>query len=367
MSDPVSNIEIEDVLSSIRRLVSEETGSQPRPEPVRQPPKENRLVLTPSLRVQVEPEEPLTSDNDGKEVEMDQQSEDEAPWNNPYATLYATAQIEPEANTESQDETELSPELQHGLAEEPVSPDQEAEDMPDVPVDDPETLEDTAGGPYVFVMKNHDEHRIDTDPLPATELDMAEDVAVVAPNEPVELGETLHDDLHVSSEPDHDEEALSKDVGLDDLMPLSAKIAALETAIGEKQDQWEPDGATGDDYAGTPVRTLHWRDQEAEAPDSDVSNKQSEATVQEISKVDEQRFDTDGDQDSDLQDNDLQGNDLDILVGDDSIMDEESLRELVAEIVHKELQGALGERITRKVRKLVRHEIHRALTTQQLD
>jgi hypothetical protein len=42
------------------------------------------------------------------------------------------------------------------------------------------------------------------------------------------------------------------------------------------------------------------------------------------------------------------------------------LRELVSDIVRSELQGELGERITRNVRKLVRREIHRALTSQDL-
>ncbi|MGB5066541.1 MAG: hypothetical protein WBO29_04080, partial [Albidovulum sp.] len=37
------------------------------------------------------------------------------------------------------------------------------------------------------------------------------------------------------------------------------------------------------------------------------------------------------------------------------------LRELVADIIRQELQGALGERMTRNVRKLVRREINRAL------
>ena len=48
-------------------------------------------------------------------------------------------------------------------------------------------------------------------------------------------------------------------------------------------------------------------------------------------------------------------------------LDEEMLRDMVAEIVRQELQGALGERITRNVRKLVRREIHRMLITQELD
>jgi hypothetical protein len=43
------------------------------------------------------------------------------------------------------------------------------------------------------------------------------------------------------------------------------------------------------------------------------------------------------------------------------------LRELVSDIVRSELQGELGERITRNVRKLVRREIHRALTSQDLE
>ncbi|MGR3466367.1 MAG: hypothetical protein ACU0CI_00690 [Shimia sp.] len=46
--------------------------------------------------------------------------------------------------------------------------------------------------------------------------------------------------------------------------------------------------------------------------------------------------------------------------------DEGSLRDLVAEIVREELQGELGERITRNVRKLVRREIHRAMASKDL-
>ena len=56
----------------------------------------------------------------------------------------------------------------------------------------------------------------------------------------------------------------------------------------------------------------------------------------------------------------------DIFTEDETILDEEALRDLVAEIVRQELQGALGERITRNVRKLVRREIQRALAAQEL-
>ncbi len=59
--------------------------------------------------------------------------------------------------------------------------------------------------------------------------------------------------------------------------------------------------------------------------------------------------------------------DADLLAGRDDFLDEDALRDLVADIVRQELQGALGERITRNVRKLVRREIHRALASQELD
>ena len=48
------------------------------------------------------------------------------------------------------------------------------------------------------------------------------------------------------------------------------------------------------------------------------------------------------------------------------VLDEDMLREMVSDIVRKELQGSLGERITRNVRKLVRREIYRALETRDL-
>ncbi|SHI48446.1 hypothetical protein SAMN04488012_101510 [Palleronia salina] len=54
-------------------------------------------------------------------------------------------------------------------------------------------------------------------------------------------------------------------------------------------------------------------------------------------------------------------------MAEDGILDESALRDLVAEIVREELQGALGERITRNVRKLVRREIMRAITVRNFE
>lgn len=52
---------------------------------------------------------------------------------------------------------------------------------------------------------------------------------------------------------------------------------------------------------------------------------------------------------------------------DDTFLDEETLREMVSEMVRSELQGELGDRITRNVRKLVRREIHRALASRDFE
>lgn len=48
-------------------------------------------------------------------------------------------------------------------------------------------------------------------------------------------------------------------------------------------------------------------------------------------------------------------------------LDEETLRPIVARLIREELQGELGERITRNVRKLVRREILRAINARDFE
>ncbi|MBE0554489.1 MAG: hypothetical protein IH625_12435, partial [Rhodobacteraceae bacterium] len=54
------------------------------------------------------------------------------------------------------------------------------------------------------------------------------------------------------------------------------------------------------------------------------------------------------------------------LTADPDAIDDAALRDLVRELIVEELQGPLGERITRNIRKLVRAEIARALAAEQL-
>ena len=51
----------------------------------------------------------------------------------------------------------------------------------------------------------------------------------------------------------------------------------------------------------------------------------------------------------------------------DDIFSEDVLRELVRDLIREQLQGDLGERITRNIRKLVKAEIARALAVQSLE
>jgi len=50
-----------------------------------------------------------------------------------------------------------------------------------------------------------------------------------------------------------------------------------------------------------------------------------------------------------------------------TMIDDEALRAMVSEIIRQELQGTLGERITRSVRKLVRREIARTLASRDFE
>lgn len=232
MSDPEKHIEIEDVLSSIRRLVTDEDRTG-RDATTADSAPEDRLVLTPSLRVA---------------DELDQS------WDQRGQAKPLFLKPQPQPNQKPREET---------------------------------------------------------DPL------------------------AFSGDVH-STGPDSTPKAGS-------FVTLSSRIAALESAIAETDDQWEPDGSVGDHYAGTNVGTIMWPDDEYAGDDT--------PTDPESGDPDKVRADGQSD----------------LSVATDAVVDSEILRELVADIVRKELQGELGERITRNIRKLVRREIHRALTAQELD
>lgn len=358
MSDPVTNVEIEDVLSSIRRLVSNESrtgatdprGGAPRtdeqPEKAADAPGAPKLVLTPSFRV-------------------DESQRGDPPL--PDAALSGPA---------PQPAVEEEAEVQGG-----AKPDHQSEETEDAPDED---LADV----------NHSEDdEADADAFEET-------------------GEGLRDNLDADG--DQDDGATA---GIANA--LRDRVAEMEQAVAERSEQWEPDGASNDDYAGGSVEPLPWEDYvpsetggdadgntqsdvtegvasdaaaeadagqsrdekpvgesadetagaeavaaTGESPARDTADSQETAQAEPF--ADHEASMPEAAQAEDRLDDDT-ADLLDLDDDADAILDEDALRELVTEIVRQELQGGLGERITRNVRKLVRREIHRALASQELE
>ena len=312
MSEPVTNAQIEDVLSSIRRLVSEDS----RPEMAEEAPvqeavqqavqacgdalgaaveKVERLVLTPALRVN---EPSGRSEPEAEEAPEDAVVEDvaetaagegsrSAPWSDPAATLFSATGQEAAAA-----------------------------EVPEVGT-------------------------------------VPEDTAAPSEQEAAETEAELEEPLTF-----HSARAES----------LSAKIEALEAVIGRTRDQWEPDGTSDDSYSGTPVHPIGWRDAGKEERASQATEPEAlPAATEAVAEPPEELVEDLTPEAFEVEDEMAGDRAAEDLAADEAVIDEDSLRELVAEIVRQELQGALGERITRNVRKLVRREIHRALAAQELD
>ena len=299
MSDPVTNMQIEDVLSSIRKLVSEEVRAQTRPTKVADPQrKAEKLILTPAHRV------PEAEDND---AESD------------YAGPEAASEFDMDA---------FSRELQA-----------------DAPDHAPETVEDVAEAPEEPLFRHGRSRRTipgqslsalaadagfeDEGANAGTPLDMS--VFAEDPVEEAELGEADdHDDLIADA--DGSDDAPEARMATIPSFLRSRGVRSMNTRLAAVPPEPEPDA-------------LSWEDHLAAGP----------ATAGDLPAASEIEGDVWAEAGSDEDD-----------AGQGLVLDEEALRDMVSEIVRQELQGALGERITRNVRKLVRREIQRALTAHDL-
>ncbi|MDX2482622.1 MAG: hypothetical protein QNK42_03070 [Pseudodonghicola sp.] len=250
MSESVTTAQIEDVLSSIRRLVSEDGRSDPRGEqlhetrsdavaaavgPVAKPAskpaskpaveRSGRLVLTPALRVSAPAEPPVDeSPAESDEARMDEAAvpsqDSRTPWSDPTTSLFAAPRApmpEPEVEFEVSEDASVVMEA----APEAAAPDQ-AEALGEAQAPD---------------IQNRDHQLQDAPPF-------------ASPFAPDDAGEVPMSDETLTF---HSARAES----------LSAKIEALEAVIGRTRDQWEPDGPSSDSYAGTPVRPIGWHEVEA--------------------------------------------------------------------------------------------------------
>ncbi len=175
------------------------------------------------------------------------------------------------------------------------------------------------------------------------------------------------------------------------LRALTARAAEFETAVASREDHWDPDGTTDDDNNATQlVATLPWLDhspdEDGSADDTSTDDSSADDTsaetphsandtegldpfVPEEDDADEANFYAEDDPapTPKAPGNAFMAEDDLLEEGADTFLDEDALRDLVSEIVRQELQGSLGERITRNVRKLVRREIQRALAAQELE
>ncbi|MFK7837050.1 MAG: hypothetical protein AB8B60_12590 [Sulfitobacter sp.] len=379
MSDPVTNAEVEDVLSSIRRLVSEDK----RPlQPKQAEPQTDRLVLTPALRVEETPEPQVASP---QPEESQNFAEEEASTDFDDEVIDGTS---PDSLITDDTPVDVYP-------HDAVAEDEEVEEVFDTEVlfDDP--AEDYSTDPYNF--DDEEDGDGEGDLSVATQEQSALDPASFSTDEETQSDDHQADDTLESVEladsmsspepttPEQGVTAADDEIGAEPstadtkAATLSAKIAALETAIGNISETWEPDDAGESDYAGSEPEAMAWEDDTPEeepernlhfagilrpsenraAPEKPIEDapvtKAAEQETVENATVSET---------SNEAPQDATGFNL----GDEEqLLDEEALRDLVSEIVRAELQGALGERITRNVRKLVRREIHRALTAQEME
>jgi hypothetical protein len=363
MSDPVTNMEIEDVLSSIRRLVSntgeaaEEQG-QPseksqdfRAERAAKPVDAgmDRLVLTPSLRVDSEPESGAGSD--------------------------AAESAEP-----AEDEDDFAVSLTD------ASPVHAVSDLPDAGEEAPFIEAEDEDAPHLADVTDLGRDAalselLDTE-LSATELPDAD--AGPAPQEAQAMAEAAEVAAEDRATIDADA-AWGAPEGA-----LQARIAELEAAVATREEDWEPDGTTSEAYSGGQVEALPWEDFNGSDDLSEVAASADEAAEVEamaepmanpaplgkdrLQETEEpEAAETENvapeaaEPDAVAEAREERAKEDALGAEGDAILDEEALRDLVAEIVRDELQGALGERITRNVRKLVRREIHRAMAIQDLE
>lgn len=371
MSDPVSHAEIEDVLSSIRRLVSEDSSNKPAaPEPAA------RLVLTPALRVQDREETPP--------AQLDAPQSDAArPVDTPSQRAQPT-DAQPTGTPSPQDQlSDVQP------SDAPtVTPDSAAvAETPDLSgeaaiVFHRRPATDDAAQPAAAEPAQSPEH----DDQPATTADSS--TPWVNPDST--LFAAAADAVQHPATPA--EPAATRAADDDDTPPpvsASGRAASVVRKIAEMEARaprpplWEPDSRSAAPFAGVGPDAIEWRDEPLTTnkrrpqPETTSQDAVAETVVDDTNSGDSPQidatatFDLDDDLDQLSQDA-VTDAALETLAGRDdaeaseAYLDEDALRELVASIVREELQGALGERITRNVRKLVRREIHRALAAHDL-
>ena len=266
MSKPVTNEEVEDVLSSIRRLVSEDkrplaglrsastapvTAQPETPQPETTIEPIDRFVLTPALRVMskeddspteldegpldlgsvtqgtwgstIDADEPLEDDDRGSDLPMKSSPLDAAD-NIRTDTLVQNPQV---FETQEADDGDYSAEEYWGVEEAP------SHDLGEA------------------IVKKEDAFDWDMD-APETEPNDVDQPEGIEGAEERSLEEKFF-------EPERND-STEKLGQVTSAVPLTAKIAALEAAVGELASGWEPDGDEIETLAATVAPAMAWED-----------------------------------------------------------------------------------------------------------
>ncbi|MEJ6507796.1 MAG: hypothetical protein QNL76_00010 [Octadecabacter sp.] len=354
MSDPVTNVEIEDVLSSIRRLVSDGDKARTR-DPA-------QIVVAATEAARAAPDAAPESNDVSQKTDTSDR-------------LVLTPAFLVAGGDDDRDAR-----LHEIYDEEPVETQPEAddwqeEDWPEAVSDDADAEDDDGED------EDDDDQDFDADDQDFDDDDEDDD----GEENDDAFGDTVEDAPQASplslTDPvlDHASEVAPDTTDgtapVTDRSGLVATIAELEAAISEGEDDFEPDGSE------TMGQTIAWPGKmAARASDTIEDADVAEDPVDEMPDVqnvetpsfehrtaDEQSDPVGEDVASEVEvedyDDDLDG----LLDVGGATLEEEALRDLVASVVREELTGPLGERITRNVRKLVRREIYRILPSQEFD
>lgn len=133
---------------------------------------------------------------------------------------------------------------------------------------------------------------------------------------------------------------------------LEATIAELEAAVTAQSDDWEPDEGESFEQSAWAMSAFQLA--------HDDSYQEPEVASEKVAEAPAAQDETALENGTECAENQMA---LDARGG----LDEEALRALVLALVQEELGGEMGKRITRNVRKLVRREINRVLSSREIE
>ena len=357
MSDAAkSPEEIEDVLASIRSLVADQpetsgelstTEELDKPEAQAAPPdvEPERLVLTPSFRVQ-EAGDPWVA------VE-DTDLEEATPWQ-PDDRLSEFDKVEGGSTDDIEQFDAATVEIAadaEAMIEDVIASDQALEALRALDgTIDAEADNSNEGVSTAFESETGDDN------WPGDGAGSALlSLAALRDRDPDPASDALEEDANLTSAeaPNNDGASVTGDDGLDE----AARIFSRRTEETNVAAEHENDSTDVSNFAEahnvdeslatskSPVDTEI--DAAVKPPESSISNNSADAQVAEDLGAAPRPF-TFPD-------------------SDEGLLDEDTLRDIIVVVVREELQGVLGQRITRNVRKMVRREIRLALAAEELE